>query len=134
MNPCLLLDIPDLPLMAFTHCGDKKIKPEGGGGGKGGGGGNSQLLYQLQQQNQKIRDLESAAASGAQSQVQQAVSPNVNAQNTTGTDPTVTSNNESAKTGKSSLTIDLAPTVKQANAKRASSLSTDSATGLSATV
>lgn len=132
MNPCLLLDIPDLPLMAFTHCGDKKIKPEGG---KGGGGDNSQLLYQLQQQNQKIRDLETAAASGAQSQVQQAVSPNVSPQETTSPDPTVVAGNtDSGKKGKTSLTIDLAPTVKQANAKRASALSTDAATGLSATV
>lgn len=131
MNLALLLGIPDLPLMAFTHCGDKKIKPEGG---KGGGGDNSALLYQLQQQNQKIRDLESSAAAGAQSQVQQAVSPNVSSQSTTGTDPTVTSNNDSSKTGKSSLTIDLNPTVKAANAKRASALSTDAATGLSATI
>lgn len=132
MNIALMLGIPDLPLMAFTHCGDKKIKPEGGG--KGGGGDSSALLYQLQQQNQKIRDLESAAAAGAQSQVQQAVSPNVSSQSTTGTDPTVTSNNDSSKTGKSSLTIDLNPAVKVANAKRASALSTDAATGLSATV
>lgn len=131
MNIALMLGIPDLPLMAFTHCGDKKIKPEGG---KGGGGDNSALLYQLQQQNQKIRDLETAASAGAQSQVQQAVSPNVSSQSTTGTDPTVTSNNDSSKTGKSSLTIDLNPTVKAANAKRASALSTDAATGLSATV
>ena len=28
-----LLDIPDLPLEAFKHCGDRKIKPQGGGGG-----------------------------------------------------------------------------------------------------
>ena len=125
------MGIPDLPLMAFTHCGDKKIKPEGG---KGGGGDNSALLYQLQQQNQKIRDLETAASAGAQSQVQQAVSPNVSSQSTTGTDPTVTSNNDSSKVGKSSLTIDLNPTAKVANAKRASALSTDAATGLSATV
>lgn len=131
MNIALMLGIPDLPLMAFTHCGDKKIKPEGG---KGGGGDNSALLYQLQQQNQKIRDLETAASAGAQSQVQQAVSPNVSSQSTTGTDPTVTSNNDSSKTGKSSLTIDLNPAVKAANAKRASALSTDAATGLSATV
>lgn len=124
MNINLLLGIPDLPLMAFTHVGDKKIKPEGG---KGGGGDNSALLYQLQSQNQKIRDLEAAAASGAQSQVQQAVSPNVSAQDTTGTDGTVTSN----KPGKSSLTIDLNPVVKAANTKRASALSTDAATGLS---
>lgn len=131
MNIALLMGIPDLPLMAFTHCGDKKIKPEGG---KGGGGDNSALLYQLQQQNQKIRDLETAASAGAQSQVQQAVSPNVSSQSTTGTDPTVTSNNDSSKVGKSSLTIDLNPTAKVANAKRASALSTDAATGLSATV
>ena len=123
----LLLGIPDLPLMAFTHVGDKKIKPEGG---KGGGGDNSALLYQLQQQNQKIRDLESSAAAGAQSQVQQAVSPNVSAQDTTGTDGTVTSSS-SDKKGKSSLTIDLNPTVKAANTKRASALSTDASTGLS---
>lgn len=131
MNIALLMGIPDLPLMAFTHCGDKKIKPEGG---KGGGGDNSALLYQLQQQNQKIRDLETAASAGAQSQVQQAVSPNVSSQSTTGTDPTVTSNNDSSKVGKSSLTIDLNPAVKATNAKRASALSTDAATGLSATV
>lgn len=116
--------------MAFTHCGDKKIKPEGG---KGGGGDNSQLLYQLQTQNQKIRDLEAAAASGAQSQVQQAVSPNVSAQDTSSQDPAVSALN-SSKTGKSSLTIDLSPTAKNANAKRASALSTDSATGLSVSV
>ena len=28
-----LLDIPDLPLGAFEHIGDRKIKPQGGGGG-----------------------------------------------------------------------------------------------------
>ena len=137
MNIALLMGIPDLPLMAFTHCGDKKIKPEGG---KGGGGDNSALLYQLQQQNQKIRDLETAASAGAQSQVQQAVSPNVPAQSTTGTDPAVTpgsnvtANNDQSKKGKSSLTIDLNPAVKATNVKRASALSTDAATGLSATV
>jgi hypothetical protein len=27
------MDIPDLPVMAFQHIGDKKIKPQGGGGG-----------------------------------------------------------------------------------------------------
>ena len=126
----LLLGIPDLPLMAFTHCGDKKIKPEGG---KGGGGDNSALLYQLNSQNQKIRDLEAASAAGAQTQVQQAVSPNVSAQDTSSLDPTVNSAN-SDKKGKSSLTIDLSPTAKAANTKRASALSTDAATGLSATV
>lgn len=30
---CALMDIPDLPVMAFQHIGDKKIKPQGGGGG-----------------------------------------------------------------------------------------------------
>jgi hypothetical protein len=30
---CALMDIPDLPAMAFQHIGDKKIKPQGGGGG-----------------------------------------------------------------------------------------------------
>lgn len=30
---CALMDIPDLPAGAFTHIGDKKIKPQGGGGG-----------------------------------------------------------------------------------------------------
>ena len=29
---CALMDIPDLPAMAFQHIGDKKIKPQGGGG------------------------------------------------------------------------------------------------------
>jgi hypothetical protein len=29
---CALMDIPDLPIMAFQHIGDKKIKPQGGGG------------------------------------------------------------------------------------------------------
>jgi len=28
-----LLDIPDLPIEAFKHCGDRKIKPQGGDGG-----------------------------------------------------------------------------------------------------
>lgn len=28
---CALMDIPDLPMGAFEHCGDKKIKPQGGG-------------------------------------------------------------------------------------------------------
>jgi hypothetical protein len=28
---CALLDIPDLPAMAFQHIGDRKIKPQGGG-------------------------------------------------------------------------------------------------------
>jgi hypothetical protein len=32
---CALMDIPDLPAMAFQHIGDKKIKPQGGGGGGG---------------------------------------------------------------------------------------------------
>lgn len=50
---CALMDIPDLPPMAFQHIGDKKIKPQGGGnpiaaitdpissalGTDGGGGG-----------------------------------------------------------------------------------------------
>lgn len=50
---CALMDIPDLPIMAFQHIGDKKIKPQGGGnpisaitdpissalGTDGGGGG-----------------------------------------------------------------------------------------------
>jgi hypothetical protein len=50
---CALMEIPDLPLMAFQHIGDKKIKPQGGGnpiaaitdpissvlGTDGGGGG-----------------------------------------------------------------------------------------------
>ena len=27
---CALMDIPDLPLGAFEHIGDKKIKPQGG--------------------------------------------------------------------------------------------------------
>ncbi len=126
----LLLGIPDLPLMAFTHIGDRKIKPEGG---KGGGGDNSALLYQLQSQNQKIRDLEAASTANTQTAVQQAVSPNVTAQNTTSQDPEVNTLN-SNKTGKTSLTIDLSPAAKVANAKRASALSTDSATGLSATI
>ncbi len=30
---CALLDIPDLPIHAFQHIGDHKIKPQGGGGG-----------------------------------------------------------------------------------------------------
>ncbi len=30
---CALMDIPDLPQGAFKHCGDGKIKPQGGGGG-----------------------------------------------------------------------------------------------------
>lgn len=30
---CALMDIPDLPQRAFEHCGDRKIKPQGGGGG-----------------------------------------------------------------------------------------------------
>ena len=30
---CALMDIPDLPSMAFQHIGDKKINPQGGGGG-----------------------------------------------------------------------------------------------------
>jgi hypothetical protein len=30
---CALMDVPDLPIMAFQHIGDKKIKPQGGGGG-----------------------------------------------------------------------------------------------------
>lgn len=132
MNLNLLLGIPDLPLLAFTHVGDKKIKPEGGGG-KGGGGDNSALLYQLQQQNQKIRDLESASAASAQQAVQQAVSPNVSAQSTDSQSPEVNSIN-SNKVGKTSLTIDLNPAAKAANAKRASALSTDAATGLAVTV
>jgi hypothetical protein len=37
MDRRLLCDIPDLPITAFKHVGDKRIKPEGGGGGKGGG-------------------------------------------------------------------------------------------------
>ena len=130
MNLNLLLGIPDLPLMAFTHVGDKKIKPEGG---KGGGGDNSALLYQLQEQNQKIRDLEAASAASAQQAVQQAVSPNVSAQSTDSQSPEVNSIN-SNKVGKTSLTIDLTPTAKAANAKRASALSTDAATGLAVTV
>jgi len=32
---CALLDIPDLPIHAFQHIGDHKIKPQGGGGGGG---------------------------------------------------------------------------------------------------
>ena len=50
---CALMEIPDLPAMAFQHIGDKKIKPQGGGnpvsaitdpissalGTDGGGGG-----------------------------------------------------------------------------------------------
>jgi len=32
---CALMDIPDLPQNAFEHCGDGKIKPQGGGGGGG---------------------------------------------------------------------------------------------------
>ncbi len=131
MNLNLLLGIPDLPLLAFTHVGDKKIKPEGGG--KGGGGDSSALLYQLQQQNQKIRDLESASAASAQQAVQQAVSPNVSAQSTDSQSPEVNSIN-SNKVGKTSLTIDLNPAAKAANAKRASALSTDAATGLAVTV
>lgn len=131
MNLNLLLGIPDLPLLAFTHVGDKKIKPEGGG--KGGGGDSSALLYQLQQQNQKIRDLEAAQASSAQQAVQQAVSPNVSAQSTDSQSPEVNSIN-SNKVGKTSLTIDLNPTAKAANAKRASALSTDASTGLAVTV
>lgn len=130
MNLNLLLGIPDLPLMAFTHVGDHKIKPEGG---KGGGGDNSALLYQLQSQNQKIRDLEAASAASAQQAVQQAVSPNVSAQSTDSQSPEVNSIN-SNKVGKTSLTIDLNPAAKVANAKRASALSTDAATGLAVTV
>lgn len=130
MNLNLLLGIPDLPLMAFTHVGDHKIKPEGG---KGGGGDNSALLYQLQSQNQKIRDLEAASAASAQQAVQQAVSPNVSAQSTDSQSPEVNSIN-SNKVGKTSLTIDLNPAAKAANAKRASALSTDAATGLAVTV
>lgn len=122
----LLLGIPELPIMAFTHVGDKKIKPEGG---KGGGGDNSALLYQLQQQNQKIRDLEAASAASTQQAVQTAVSPNVQAQTTTSQDPEV-NNINSNKVGKDSLRIDLAPTAKGTNTKRASALSTDAATGL----
>jgi len=38
MDRRLLCDIPDLPINAFKHVGDKRIKPEGSGGGKGGGG------------------------------------------------------------------------------------------------
>jgi hypothetical protein len=30
---CALMEIPDLPQGAFEHCGDGKIKPQGGGGG-----------------------------------------------------------------------------------------------------
>jgi hypothetical protein len=30
---CALMDIPDLPVGAFEHIGDGKIKPQGGGGG-----------------------------------------------------------------------------------------------------
>jgi len=30
---CALMEIPDLPAMAFQHIGDRKIKPQGGGGG-----------------------------------------------------------------------------------------------------
>jgi len=30
---CALMDIPDLPQGAFEHCGDNRIKPQGGGGG-----------------------------------------------------------------------------------------------------
>jgi hypothetical protein len=33
---CALLEIPDLPIHAFQHIGDHKIKPQGGGGGGGG--------------------------------------------------------------------------------------------------
>lgn len=29
---CALMDIPDLPIGAFEHIGDRKIKPQGGGG------------------------------------------------------------------------------------------------------
>jgi hypothetical protein len=29
---CALMEIPDLPAMAFQHIGDRKIKPQGGGG------------------------------------------------------------------------------------------------------
>ena len=29
---CALMDIPDLPINAFKHIGDRKIKPQGGGG------------------------------------------------------------------------------------------------------
>ena len=32
---CARLDIPDLPIHAFQHIGDHKIKPQGGGGGGG---------------------------------------------------------------------------------------------------
>jgi hypothetical protein len=32
---CALMDIPDLPQGAFEHCGNGKIKPQGGGGGGG---------------------------------------------------------------------------------------------------
>lgn len=42
-----LLGIPDLPHGAFEHCGDKKIKPQGGGSGGGGGQQTStQTSYQ----------------------------------------------------------------------------------------
>jgi hypothetical protein len=40
MDRRLLCDIPDLPIDAFKHVGDRRIKPEGGGG-KGGGGGTT---------------------------------------------------------------------------------------------
>jgi len=40
----LYSDIPDLPRNAFTHIGDKRIKPEGGG--KGGGGSSTTTVQQ----------------------------------------------------------------------------------------
>jgi len=33
MSRALLAEIPDLPIEAFKHVGDKRIKPQGGGGG-----------------------------------------------------------------------------------------------------
>ncbi len=32
-NSLALLGIPDLPIRAFRHVGDRKIQPQGGGGG-----------------------------------------------------------------------------------------------------
>lgn len=41
MNRLLLAEMPDLPMEAFTHIGDKKIKPQ-----KGGGGGSQTVTQQ----------------------------------------------------------------------------------------
>jgi hypothetical protein len=66
---CALMEIPDLPQGAFEHCGDGKIKPQGGGGGivsaitdpisdvlgtSGGGGG---ILGAVEDVGQAIGDV-----------------------------------------------------------------------------